>query len=75
MATQHFQFELYRLNIVDTDKLFPPFGQKIRSDQQILTVLEKATSPEFDLIQETQKAQYKWSLSALAQEKTDKKRP
>jgi hypothetical protein len=62
MATPRFQFELYRLNIVDTDGLFPDFGEKIRSDQQILTVLGKATSPDLDLTQETKKAEYRWSL-------------
>lgn len=62
MATQHFQFELYRLNIVDTDELFPDFGQRIRSDQQILTVLSQAASPDFDFTQETKKATYKWGI-------------
>ena len=60
--TQHFHFELYRLNIVDTDPLFPDFNQAIRSDDQILAVLEKATEPDFDFTEETKKAEYKWSL-------------
>lgn len=59
---QHFQFELYRLNIVDTDPMFPDFGERIRSDQQILTVLQRATSPNFDFTEETKKAEYKWSV-------------
>jgi len=65
MATQRFQFELYRLNIVDTDELFPDFGERIRSDQQILTVLRKAASSDFDWTQETKKAAYKWSVRAF----------
>lgn len=63
---QHFQFELYRLNIVDTDPLFPEFGQRIVSDEQILAVLQKATSPDFDFTQETKKAEYKWSVREFA---------
>ncbi|MBA3035297.1 MAG: hypothetical protein FP814_02265 [Desulfobacterium sp.] len=59
---QHFQFELYRINIVDTDPMFPDFGQRIRSDEQILAVLQKVTSSDFDLTQETKKAEYKWSV-------------
>ncbi len=58
---QQFQFELYRLNIVDTDPIFPDFGEKIRSDKQILAVLQKATSSDFDFTEETKKAEYKWS--------------
>jgi hypothetical protein len=59
---QHFQFELYRLNIVDPDPLFPDFGQRIVLDEQILTVLQKATSSDFDFTEETKKAEYKWSV-------------
>lgn len=62
MATPHFRFELYRLNIIDTDELFPAFGEKIRSDLQILKVLKKATSSDFDFKQDAKKATYKWSL-------------
>lgn len=59
---QHFQFELYRLNVVDTDPIFPDFGERIRSDEQILTVLQGADSPDFDFTEETKKAEYKWSV-------------
>lgn len=61
MATQ-FQFGLYRINIVDLDPMFPDFGERIRSDDQILDVLNKAADPDFDFEDETQKATYKWSL-------------
>jgi hypothetical protein len=61
--TQHFQFELYRLNIVDTsDPLFPEFGRRIGLDEQILAILENAASPDFDFTEETKKAKYKWSV-------------
>ncbi len=59
---QYFQFELYRLNILDTDPLFPEFGQRIVLDEQILEVLQKAASADFDWTQETKKAAYKWSI-------------
>jgi hypothetical protein len=59
---QYFQFELYRLNILDTDPLFPEFGQRIVLDEQILEVLQKAASADFDWTQETKKAAYKWSM-------------
>jgi len=60
---QDFQFELYRLNIVDTsDPMFPEFGQRIVLDEQIIDVLQKAASPVFDFTEETKKAKYKWSV-------------
>jgi hypothetical protein len=62
MTIQQFHFELYRINIVDNDEMFPDFGKKMRTDEQILSVLEKASSAEFDTTEETSKAEYKWSI-------------
>lgn len=62
MTIQQFNFELYRINIVDNDEMFPDFGQKLRTNEQILSVLKNATSADFDITDETQKAEYKWSI-------------
>lgn len=58
-----FNFDLFRLNIVDLVDLFmPDQSSLIRSDENLTKVLEAACSPEFDKEQETSTAKFKWSL-------------
>ena len=61
-----FNFDLYRLNIVDIQDLFlGSDASRIRTDEDILTVLDAACSSDFDLEQETRSARYKWSVRNL----------
>lgn len=62
MANNNFQFELYRLNIEDENKLYPNFGERIRTDKQIVDVLKHATTSDFDTKKQTSSMLYKWSL-------------
>lgn len=58
-----FNFDLYRLNIVDLVDLFmPDQSSLIRRDEDLVRILEVACSPEFDKEQETSTAKFKWSL-------------
>ncbi|MBU2873465.1 hypothetical protein [Marinobacter salexigens] len=58
-----FNFDLFRLNIVDLIDLFmPDQSSLIRSDEDIVKLLEIACSSEFDKEQETYTAKFKWSL-------------
>jgi len=58
-----FNFDLYRLNIVDVIDIFiPKEASPIRTDEKIIDVLEKSDSPVFDKEQETRGAIYKWSI-------------
>ncbi len=56
-----FQFEVFRLNIVDQD-IFDFMGATLRSNDQITSVLKAMTKSDFDLDYETGKAVYLWSL-------------
>lgn len=58
-----FNFDLFRLNIVDSFDLFmPDQSSLIRSDEDIVKLLEVACSSEFDKEQKTSTAKFKWCL-------------
>ncbi len=58
-----FNFDLFRLNVVDISDLFLNKDvRRIRTDDNIVEVLEKSNSYEFDEEQETRSAVYKWSI-------------
>jgi hypothetical protein len=54
-------FDIYRLNIVD-EGLLPFMGAAIQADSEILRVLSDSTDNRFDLVVESARATYKWSL-------------
>ncbi len=61
--TRRFSFDLFRLNIEDTDDLFAGSGLlRIRTNDDITAVLQMAADPEQDQIQKTRSAVYKWSI-------------
>jgi hypothetical protein len=58
-----FNFDLFRLNIVDIEDLFSDkISPLLRGDTDITRAIEGACSSEFDNEQETRNAKYKWSL-------------
>ena len=58
-----FSFNLYRLNIEDDNDLFAkPLQKRLRRDEAIKAVLEKATEPEQDQFQTTRSAVFKWGV-------------
>lgn len=60
---RRFSFDLYRLNIEDSDDLFAQSQLKrLRRDEDIATVLEMATDPEQDQIQRTRTAVFEWGV-------------
>ena len=60
---RHFIFDLYRLNVVDSDDLFLENADfRLRSDDDITQVLTEACTAAFDQTQETRTAVFKWSL-------------
>jgi hypothetical protein len=54
-------FDIYRLNIVD-EGLLPFMGAAIQADSEILRVLSASTDNRFDLVVDSARATYKWSL-------------
>ncbi len=61
--TRRFSFDLYRLNIEDADDLFTQSQLKrLRRDEDIAAVLEKATEPEQDQLQKTRTAVFEWGV-------------
>lgn len=58
-----FNFDLYRLNIVDVQDLFVASdAHRLRTDDEIINVIQNSSSPDYDLNQETRTAIYKWSI-------------
>ena len=61
--TRRFSFDLYRLNIEDANDLFTQSQLKrLRRDEEIASVLEKATESEQDQIQKTRSAVFEWGV-------------
>lgn len=61
--SRRFSFDLYRLNIEDANDLFAQSQLKrLRRDEDIATVLEKATEPEQDQLQKTRTAVFEWGV-------------
>lgn len=58
-----FNFDLFRLNIVDIEDLFiPGADHRLRGDEAIDKVIEISCQSDFDKEQKTRNARYKWSL-------------
>lgn len=55
-----FDFDLYRLNLVDDEDLFTR-GLRITDDKQIRTVLKQMTDPKYDIDVEGRKTEFTWS--------------
>jgi hypothetical protein len=63
MSKTPFQFNLYRLNIVDEDQAMLGFmGDPIRGDADIKRLLKSSVNPDFDSTTENEKTTLKWSL-------------
>ena len=61
--TRRFSFDLYRLNIEDTEDLFTESQLKrLRRNEDIAAVLEKAAEPEQDQLQTTRSAVFEWGV-------------
>jgi len=62
-VSRRFSFDLYRLNIEDSNDLFAQSQLKrLRRDEDIAAVLEKATEPEQDQLQKTRSAVFEWGV-------------
>src|SRR5262249_55879390 len=48
MPDRRIEFEVYRLNVVDDEELLPIMGRRISIDQDILNIVEFATSADLD---------------------------
>lgn len=70
MRERPFQFDFYRLNIVDDESLFDFMGKSIRKDGDIENVLRQAASSKFDQPSETPKYVLLWSLREFAIHRT-----
>jgi hypothetical protein len=61
--TRRFSFDLYRLNIEDAEDLFTQSKlTRLRLDEDIAAVLEKATESAQDQIQKTRTAVFEWGV-------------
>ena len=58
-----FNFDLFRLNIVDLEDMFiPDRSVLIRGNADVFKLIEASCAPEFDKDQETTSAKFRWSL-------------
>lgn len=63
MAERPFLFEIYRLNIVDNDVLsFEFMGKNIRSDEQIMSVLETVTGQNYSVTNQAGRSRFEWQV-------------
>lgn len=63
MARQNFEFELYRINIVQEDPyLFREMNKAIANDKDILKILKHATSPAYKKSVEGKKNTFEWDI-------------
>jgi len=66
--SKKFNFDLYRLNIVDDTHLFTlPGTKRLRQNDDIINAIDNANAPIYDIEQKTRTAVYKWSLRDFAQ--------
>lgn len=62
MRRKHFEFCIFRLNIIDGQFKLLKKMNPIRSDEDIISILEKSSNRNYDKIQEAHTAKYKWSI-------------
>jgi hypothetical protein len=61
MAERPLLFEIFRLNIVDNEIMtFDFMGENIRSDSQIMAVLEAVTNPQFFVLTPSGRNTFQW---------------
>lgn len=61
--SRRFSFDLYRLNVEDSDDLFAQSQlRRLRTDEDIAAVLQCATEAAQDQFQKTRAAVFKWSI-------------
>lgn len=60
--SKYAHFSIYRLNIIDKDLLNILGGKKLRSDKDISWIISEAAHEQHDIIDETKKSLYIWSL-------------
>lgn len=72
MSKNSFEFNLYRINIIDQPSLFL-FESKnfISSDENIIEILKDATNSKYDIDKETKKIHYKWGFRKFQQFKNE----
>lgn len=63
MVKRCFEFELYRMNIVQEEPfLFKELSRSITSDEDILKVLEKATQPDYKTVVSGKRHTFEWAV-------------
>lgn len=68
MAQRQFDFELYRINIVQAElTLFPDMNKSIKTDQDIVDILKHATKPEFKMAFSGPKNTFEWAIRDFVQ--------
>lgn len=68
MSKTPFQFNLYRLNIVDEEQSMLGFmGEPLRGDADVERVLRASVNHDFDYTTENEKTTLKWSLREFAE--------
>lgn len=62
MVERLFEFDLYRLIVLDQEDVFEFVGKKATNDTDYLSIIKNACSAQFDFTTEGQRNEYKWSL-------------
>lgn len=63
MAKRYFEFELYRINIVQEEpNLFKEMSKAITSDEDVVKLLEKAASPKYKIVVSGKRRTFEWAV-------------
>ena len=62
MAERLFEFDLYRLIVLDQEDVFEFFGKKATNNSDYLSIIQHACTSQFDFATEGQRNEYRWSL-------------
>lgn len=62
MENAPFDYEVYRINVVDTTDVFEFYGAPLREDKDIQAVIKEACKKAYDSEYDYAKSTYRWSL-------------
>jgi hypothetical protein len=62
VSEKRFEFEIYRLNVVEGDPTLFGQNRRFKGDQDILEILHRATGPEFKGTTSGKRATYQWAV-------------
>ena len=68
MVKQKFEFEVYRINVMQAEPtLFAEMNKPVKTDQDIVAILEHAIEPDFKVTFSGSKNVFEWAMRGFCQ--------